>query len=75
MDILLVEDNEELGQLIYDFISNSGYSVKWVKSAEAALDEVVENSYKLLLFLKFDLGIDPCMLEFLPERNQIGLAQ
>lgn len=49
MDILLVEDNEELGQLIYDFISNSGYSVKWVKSAEAALDEVVENSYKLLL--------------------------
>ena len=49
MDILLVEDNEELGQLIYDFVSNAGYSVEWVQSAEAALEKIVENSYKLLL--------------------------
>ena len=40
MDILLVEDNEELGQLIFDFIQSSGYSADWVKSAEDALVKV-----------------------------------
>lgn len=49
MDILLIEDNEELGQLIYDFVSNSGYSTEWVKSAEDALDKLTDNTYKLLL--------------------------
>ena len=49
MDILIVEDNEELGQLIYDFLSNSGYSAEWVKSAEKALDAVAKENYKLLL--------------------------
>lgn len=49
MDILLIEDNEELGQLIYDFVSDSGYSTCWVKSAEDALDKLKDNTYKLLL--------------------------
>ena len=49
MDILIIEDNEELGQLIYDFISNSGYSTEWVKSAENALEKMSDNTYKLLL--------------------------
>lgn len=49
MDILLIEDNEELGQLIYDFVSDSGYSTCWVKSAEEALDKLKDNTYKLLL--------------------------
>ncbi len=49
MDILLIEDNEELGQLIYDFVSDSGYSTCWVKSAEDTLDKLKDNTYKLLL--------------------------
>ena len=49
MDILIVEDNEELGQLIYDFLSNSGYSADWVKSAENALENISKENYKLLL--------------------------
>ena len=40
MDILIVEDNEELGQLIFDFLRNSGYSADWVKSAENALENI-----------------------------------
>ncbi|MBO4457222.1 MAG: response regulator transcription factor [Butyrivibrio sp.] len=49
MDILLIEDNEELGQLIYDFVKNSDYSVDWVKSAEEGFDRMEKNTYKLLL--------------------------
>lgn len=49
MDILIVEDNEELGQLIYDFLINSGYSADWVKSAENALEKISGENYKLLL--------------------------
>ncbi len=49
MDILIVEDNEELGQLIYDFLVNSGYSADWVKSAENALEKIKEENYRLLL--------------------------
>ena len=49
MDILLVEDNEELGKLIYDFISDSGYETCWVKSAEDALTKIEEESFRLML--------------------------
>ena len=49
MDILLVEDNEELGKLIYDFISDSGYETCWVKSAEDALVKIEEESFRLML--------------------------
>ena len=49
MDILIVEDNEELGQLIFDFLRNSGYSADWVKSAENALENISKENYKLLL--------------------------
>ena len=33
-DILVIEDNEELGQLIADFLKREGYSVAWEKNAE-----------------------------------------
>lgn len=49
MDILIIEDNEELGQLIYDFIINSDYSADWVKSAEDALQCLEKENYRLLL--------------------------
>ena len=49
MDILLIEDNKELGQLIFDFISTTEYTVSWVQSAEEALQEIEKNNYRLLL--------------------------
>lgn len=49
MDILLIEDNKELGQLIFDFISTTEYTVSWVQSAEEALQEIENTNYRLLL--------------------------
>lgn len=49
MDILLVEDNEELGQLIFDFVTNSGFTAEWVRSSEDALNRISEESFKLIL--------------------------
>ncbi len=49
MDILLIEDNKELGQLIFDFISTTEYTILWVQSAEEALQEIEKNNYRLLL--------------------------
>ena len=70
MDILLVEDNEELGQLIFDFVTNSGFTAEWVRSSEDALKKISEDSFKLILLddkvkaktglgfnTKIDLGI------------------
>lgn len=49
MDILLVEDNEELGQLIFDFVTNSGFTAEWVKSSENALKRISEESFRIIL--------------------------
>lgn len=49
MDILLVEDNEELGQLIFDFVTISGFTAEWVKSSEDALKRISEESFKIIL--------------------------
>lgn len=49
MEILLVEDNEELGQLIFDFVTNSGFTAEWVKSSEDALKRISEESFKIIL--------------------------
>lgn len=49
MDILLVEDNEELGQLIFDFVTNSGFTAEWVRSSEDAFKKISEDSFKLIL--------------------------
>ena len=49
MDILIIEDNEELGKLIFDFITASGYTAYLVGSAEEALSKLDGESYRLLL--------------------------
>ncbi|HAP33631.1 MAG TPA: DNA-binding response regulator, partial [Lachnospiraceae bacterium] len=36
-DILVIEDNEELGGLILDFLRREGYSVEWRMNAEEGL--------------------------------------
>ena len=49
MDILIIEDNEELGKLIFDFITASGYTAYLAESAEEALSKLDGESYRLLL--------------------------
>ncbi|MBO4637426.1 MAG: response regulator transcription factor [Clostridiales bacterium] len=48
-DILVVEDNEELGTLIRDFLIRDGFSVVWKKSGEEGLLILKEESFRLLL--------------------------
>ena len=49
IDILVIEDNEELGKLISDFLRRDGYSVEWKMNAEEGLELLKTGSYKLLL--------------------------
>ncbi|MBR1508642.1 MAG: response regulator transcription factor [Eubacterium sp.] len=48
-DILIIEDNEDLGQLITDFLKKEGWTVEWAKSAEDGLLLLGNESFKLLL--------------------------
>lgn len=57
-DILIVEDNKELGNLLCDFLKADGYSVCLVESGEEAL-RFFEKEYVRLLVLDIMLpGID-----------------
>jgi DNA-binding response OmpR family regulator len=47
--ILIVEDNQDMRTSIADFLSDNGYSVVEVSSAEEAIDEVYEKKFDLLL--------------------------
>lgn len=48
-DILVIEDNEELGTLISDFLRSEGYLVEWRTNAEEGLELLKQSSFKLLL--------------------------
>ncbi|MDO4274775.1 MAG: response regulator transcription factor [Eubacteriales bacterium] len=57
-DILLVEDNEEIGSLTKLFLEKSGYTVEHVCSGEAALDYLGAESVKLMILDIMLPGID-----------------
>lgn len=48
-DILIVEDNQELGTLIKDFLIKEGFSVVLENTAEKALDNLKKENFSLLL--------------------------
>ncbi len=48
-DILIIEDNEELGNLYKDFLRREGWSVTLVGSAEEGLELLEKDTFKLLL--------------------------
>ena len=48
-DILIVEDNQELGTLIKDFLIKEGFSVVLENTAEKALDNLKKENFRLLL--------------------------
>jgi len=57
-DILVIEDNEELGRLITDFLRREGYAVDWNRSAEEGLELVKGAAYKMLLLDVMLPGMD-----------------
>lgn len=57
-DILLIEDNEELGKLLCDFLVNDGFSVFQALSGEEGLSFINGNSVKILLLDIMLPGID-----------------
>ena len=57
-DILVIEDNEELGQLVSDFLKREGYSVEWKTNAEEGLEFVEKGECKLLLLDVMLPGMD-----------------
>lgn len=48
-DILMIEDNQELGTLIRDFLSREGFLVIWKMSAEEGLKVLEKEKCKLVL--------------------------
>ena len=48
-DILIVEDNEELGALIRDFLIRDGFSVIWKTTGEEGLLALKEDKFKIML--------------------------
>ena len=48
-DILIVEDNEELGALIRDFLIRDGFSVIWKTTGEEGLLALKEEKFKIML--------------------------
>ena len=57
-DILVIEDNEELGMLIQDFLRREGYTVEWKLNAEEGLELVKTAAFKLLLLDVMLPGMD-----------------
>ncbi|MCR5617838.1 MAG: response regulator transcription factor [Clostridiales bacterium] len=48
-DILIVEDNEELGALIRDFLVRDGYSVVWKMTGEEGILALKEEKFRIML--------------------------
>ena len=48
-DILIIEDDPELGQLVNDFIAKEGFSVRLCEAAEDALALLKEEKFRLVL--------------------------
>jgi DNA-binding response OmpR family regulator len=57
-DILIVEDNSELGTLIRDLLSREGYSVELLENGEMAIIRLKEEDYKLMLLDVMLPGLD-----------------
>lgn len=48
--ILLLEDEEDLGETLYEMLGDEGYDVIWVKDGEEASDVTFNQSFDLYIF-------------------------
>lgn len=64
-DILIIEDDPELGALVRDFLINAGFSVKLCPNAESGLSAVRNEDFRLVLLdviLPGKNGFETCSL-------------
>ena len=66
VNILLAEDDENLGSLLSTFLSSKGYQTKWVKNGNEALD-FYRNKNKTVDFIILDV--------MMPERDGFSVAK
>lgn len=72
IDILVIEDNKELGTLICDFLKKDGFSVEWKESAKEGLECVEKAAYKMLLLDVMLPGMDGYeMLRLIRQKHSI----
>lgn len=57
-DILMIEDNQEMGTLLRDFLTRDGFCVEWKESAEDGLEYVKKAACKMLLLDVMLPGMD-----------------
>ncbi len=58
IDILIIEDNQELGILISDFLKREEFLIQWCETAEQGLDFLEQRSCKLVLLDVMLSGMD-----------------
>lgn len=58
VDVLVVEDEKELGEVLCDFLKKEGYLAACVKTGEEALSFINENSVRLVLLDIMLPGLD-----------------
>ncbi|AIY66893.1 response regulator [Pseudoalteromonas piratica] len=56
--ILLIEDDEDLGEILIRFIEASGYQTKWLKTGDTVMDYVNNNMPDLILMDVMLPGVD-----------------
>lgn len=49
IDILLIEDEPDLGALLTRYLQNKGFQVSWTQTVESALQEFAAASYRLVI--------------------------
>ncbi|MEZ0337652.1 MAG: response regulator transcription factor [Aquificaceae bacterium] len=49
MRVLLVEDDQSLGQLLKDGLSREGFQVDWVRDGYSAINKIMEEDYELVI--------------------------
>lgn len=49
MRVLLVEDDQSLGQLLKDGLSHEGFQVDWVRDGYSAINKIMEEDYELVI--------------------------
>jgi len=58
IDILIIEDNQELGILISDFLKREEFLIQWCETAEQGLDFLEQSRCKLVLLDVMLPGLD-----------------
>ncbi|MGH7193889.1 MAG: response regulator transcription factor [Candidatus Saccharimonadales bacterium] len=64
MRVLLVEDDQMIGEAVAQALRDAGYAVDWVRDGQAALDTIATQSYDVVLL---DLG--------LPKKDGMGVLR